>query len=184
MISTSKIKTATGESNSDVLRALRSQVLGQWEALAGGRWARVEGHVEVIEPLHERIHTIYLELGPVTALTTVKERHGIDATGWDDLAAADLADYRLDGDGRRLIRRAGFFATEIEVTYTGGYEDDGSPGDIVEALLLQARFLRERNSGGKIVMASQSVGDAMTTYLKADYHPAFREAAQRHRRLT
>jgi len=166
------------------LPEIRAAIIGQWERLAGGRWAAETDTTEILEPLHERIRTLELPLGPVTSVTSVKERSFDDATDWADLAALAATSYRLDGEGRRLMKRGGFWRDEVELVYSGGYADDTAPGDILEALVLQARFMAERHAAGKIALAQQAAKDATTTYLRADYHPLFMETAKRHRRLT
>lgn len=183
MISATRLRDAIPGIGSGDVSAARAQVIAQWEALAFGKWAWAENHVEVVEPFDDYAKTLHLELRPVDTIITVKERSIQAIDDWADITALDASVYAPRADGR-LIRRQGDWLDEVEVTYTGGYPDDEAPADILEALILQARYNQERHQGEKLVTSQTAAKDATVSFLRADYHPLFMATAKRHRRVT
>lgn len=164
------------------LVSVRDEVVALWETVTGRLWTARTGYVQTIQPEHDRVDTLFLELSPVTSITTVRSRpltSGVSG-GASWTTHTEGTDFDLIGD-RRLLRY-GLWDDLVEVTYDGGTSD--ASGEIQRALAVQARFIILRTEEGRVIAREQAVKDAGTAaYERADLHPYFRDVAARHTRV-
>jgi len=169
-------------------RDILSGIISLWETETKRLWNRRAGFVETLRiNTSKKISTIFLKLWPIEAVTKVEERSLSDAA-WTELAATD---YLVPDLERNRLERIGCrWAPLVRITYTGGYTAGATvgqyetPQDVVEALLLQAQFTRERNVPGRVITQSQNFEGGAGVFLRPDLHPLFAEQVlQRARRV-
>ena len=163
------------------LEFLRDVVIDLWESATMRLWNARTGHVEVISNDCPR-RTIFLELWPITTITTVEEQKRDEST-WEALDSDEFKTYldhgleRISGVNNSTTTK---FEPNVRVTYDGGVTEASK--DIQQALCVQAAFMNARFADEKVDMRSKAIKDASTSYEVANYHPFFRMMAQRHKR--
>lgn len=169
-------------SHETLLAGLRSAVVALWEAKTAGKWDYVASEQIVLRPDNGRVKSIWLPRRPVASVTTVEER-GEGSSTWTTL---ETDDFVIANNSTGEIERINtFWAANLRVTYSGGYTATTCPGDIKEALIIQARYMLERYDGEKLTVRGQSFGKGAVSFLEAaDMHPLFKSIAALHRRAS
>lgn len=168
------------------LELLRDAVISIFEARTHRNWMRRTGYIETRRTLGDT-YSLYLgELRPVESVKTVEERLKNDGT-WVTL---DPASYLLElGLIARIEKIGAPFATNVRVTFDGGYTHDTTiltayitPSDIANALEIQARFIVNRMNDEKIATRSQSFDGVVAALEEADLHPLFNSTVAKYAR--
>lgn len=192
MIALSKLREKLELPADDDGRDLLDALVGLWEDETKRLWTRRVAHVETIRVNQaKRIYSLFLQLWPIETVTKVEERALSDST-WTELTADQ---YLLTDPNRNRLERVGTcWPALVRVTYTGGYTGEPTAGavppqnktpqDIQEALLVQAKFMRERNVPGRVITQSQNFEGGAGVFLKPGLHPEFsRLAASKARKV-
>lgn len=163
----------------DELAWIRSEVVQLWERATGRLWIRNATRVDDFLQTDEAgARTLLLRLWPVQSIATVQVKTSESDVDWTTLVSTD---WRIEG--RRELRRIQrYWECLVRVTYSGGYLDDEAPPDILRALVVQARFMRDR-FGAKLTVRSENFEGGGGVFETADMHPYFDATAQRYRRL-
>jgi hypothetical protein len=151
----------------DEMEILRGEVIALFEGATKRLWNAREGFIEVITPRGSRPTLIFLNLWPVTSITTVEVREARE-TDWDEVASTK---YKLVGT-RRLERVTGTWAREVRVTYDGGVEE--ADEQIQRALAVQAKFMMARLQDENVAIRSQNFEGGSGVYETANMHPLFK----------
>lgn len=159
---------ATPPEKDPEVELIRLQVLAQWDTLTKRSWAFQAGRVEKVYP---EGCSLYLSKFPITVITLVRER-AKGSTTW-----STVTKYEQIGKNE-LENLGGNWNEVVEVTYSAGYTDVTVPADIRQALEIQARFLTERTSDGKLIVRSQNFEGGGGVYEDAFYHPYFKKTAE------
>ncbi len=170
-----ELRPATNED--DTLAGIREQVVAMWEHETCALWDAREGHVMTLE-VHRSARTVDLPAMGVSEIDKVETRSALIDDEWVEL---DESDYMRVG-ARGLRRLGGEWGEGTLVRVTADVGMAQAPADIRKALLVQARFLRERLRDGMVAARSQAFEQGSTNYETADLHPLFLRAAMRHRR--
>lgn len=188
----SELGVLKGRANEDLLPRLRNAVIALWESRTSRQWSLRTGRTKefrIIHPLSDR--TLHLDLYPVAAITSVEERfapqksigswtRGID----EDYEVVDTDQYFVREDIGTIERFNDNWKGLVKVTWDGGYADDTAPGDILEALILQAQFMVARWDPSKIAITSQGFESGSTSFITGDTHPQFKKLARYYMKRT
>ena len=180
MISLSRLRRdlQVSPDQEESLADTKASVVGLWETETDRLWAKRTGFVEEVRPRVAVEDSLRLRLYPISAVTLVEER----AAGESDWEELDATAYVVQAPDR-LRRLSGCWAPEVRVTYSGGYDDDAAPAEVLLALLAQARFQGIRLAQESIAMRGQTVQGGGATFLEDGFlAPFFRKLAVRYRR--
>ena len=183
MISLSKLRAALHPADDDLLPVLQASVIELWETQTKRRWQRQTVTEQFRQPAG-RVRSLFLEITPVISITSVQVKTDLN-TDWED---ADAEDYEvLNGNHlrrnipqRALASSSSFWPSFVQVTYEGGYDEDSTPADIEQVLLLQARFMTARNADGNIILRSQNFEGGAGVFERNTFHPLFDLLAKKH----
>lgn len=186
MISLSALRRALGLTTEDDaldLESIKSSIVEAWEELTKRKWDRRVDYVETFRQASDRVATLWPSLLPIESISKVEVRTYETSTDWETL---DASEYEIVGEAekvqgiRRVTRPWPVFA---RVTFTGGYTATPSVGQfktpflVAEAMLIQARFIRQRTSGENLIVTQRAVGKASSTLEEATFHPYFAKVA-------
>lgn len=170
-----------GADNDAELVGLRDEVTALWEQHTGRLWKARTDFIEEVRPRTPWINTVFLSLGPITAITLVESHANVTGSAYTTVSSSSYAQF---GD-RGIESLAGPWPEFVRVKYTGGYADGAAPADMLRALLIQAKFMRVRMADeAMIVSKKQSFGAYSGTgeYEEGTLHPFFRMQVDRYRR--
>jgi hypothetical protein len=159
------------------LLQLRKTVIDLWEAKTQRPWSKAT-ETKVFRFERIRDTKIFISRRPIT-VTQIRERQ----MRHDDWEITDSDEYWVDSEKGIIENLVGWWEDLVEVTYDGGYEDDQAPDEILEALVVQAKFLNDRMSDSKVSLATQGFEGGSTSFLNADLHPFFLSVVKSYRQL-
>ena len=136
------------------------------ERKTGRLWERREGLVHRVRLDSVADKRFWVPLYPVETLSLA------DADG--TLVSAN--DFSVDpavGAVERSDSLATWSTRLLTATITGGYTAETCPEDVIQAMIVQARFSRARSAGPALVTKSQAFDKGSTSYLDPELHPTF-----------
>jgi len=160
------------------LDALQQEIIDLFERCTCRLWDYRIDHEEVFFLENDNWDTLFLELWPINSITKIEEWDGVKYVEVED----DSSDYEIYRPNR-VKRFDRPWKRRVKITYTGGYSSENLPEDVRRALLIQAKFMIDRNSAEKFILRSQSDQGGSTTYLAPDLHPYFRTIVKKRKRV-
>jgi hypothetical protein len=180
LISIVKLRTLLArDPNSDglVLQRLR-QVQTQFEKFTGRLFCHRVDHTQKIRLRKDRF--VRLSLCPVESITSIHS--WADTVAQSSAAPLEVVGYPFDFASGVFLDNCKW-QNNIQVVYTGGYDEKTCPEDIQNAIQLQVSFLLDRMSPQNSSSRGRSLGNGSTNFIADDMHPIFKQACKFYMRM-